>query len=113
MTFHCNEAFYRDAGFGKAAKRDAELDAKGDVTFRVGEFSGYCESLGYVASKSLVTLSGSENGKAYVDSQKYSGAPRRRISEFMEGRIRLDIRKADFEGVVFDLNEETLKEVGR
>ena len=94
-------------------KRNAEIDAQGDVSFRVGEFSGYCEKLGYAAAKNLVTLSGSENGKAYIESQKFSGDTRRKIGEFMEGRVHLDTRKVEFEGVVVDLNEEALKTIGR
>lgn len=113
ITFHCREAFYRGAGSGEGMKRDAEIDAQGDVSFRVGEFSGYCEKLGYAAAKNLVTLSGSENGKAYIESQKFSGDTRRKVGEFMEGRVHLDTRKVEFEGVVVDLNEEALKTIGR
>ena len=59
-----------------------------------------------------MTLSGSENGKASIVSQKYSGDDRRVIGEFMEGKLHLDTRIVEFEGIVVDLNEDALKSIG-
>ncbi len=101
LTFYCRRAMYRSAGGGKGMKEDVELEAQGDVTFRMDDISGYCESLGYAASKNLVTLAGAENSPATLERQAYSGAPRTKIAEFMNGKIRLDTRKFEVENLTY------------
>ena len=99
LTFHCRQALYRSAGGGAAMKDDVEVEARGDVTFRMNDLTGYCESLGYAASKNLVTLAGAENSPATVERQAYSGAPRTKVAEFMNGKIRLDTKKFEVENL--------------
>ena len=101
LTFHCRRALYRGGGGGAAMKDDVEVEARGDVTFRMSDLTGYCESLGYAASKNLVTLAGAENSPATIERQAYSGAPRTKIAEFMSGKIRLDTKKFEVENLTY------------
>lgn len=99
-TFRCRDAFFHELR-GGATGGDFEIEARGDVTFRMDDLSGYCESFGYVASKRLATLSGTENSMATLERQEYSGAPRVKVAEFMTGRVHLDTRKFEVEDLTY------------
>ncbi len=110
IVFNSSEATYRLVSTPENTKGTMEADARGNVTFRLGEYTGTCESLSYTAMKNLLTLSGSGNAKARIVQQAYSGAPRTVLAEFMAGRIRLGTdMKLEVEGGEIKLNDETLR----
>ena len=107
----CNssDATYRSVATNPEGKGHVEADARGNVTFRLGEYTGTCESLSYASTKKLLTLTGSGNAKARIVQQAYSGAPRTVLAEFMTGRIRLGAdMKLEVEGGEIQLNKETI-----
>ena len=112
--FNSSEATYRSVATSPESKGHVEADARGNVTFRLGEYTGACESLNYASTKKLVTLTGSGNAKARIVQQAYSGAPRTTLAEFMTGRIRLGSdMKLEVEGGEIKLNKETLSGLKR
>lgn len=114
IVFNSSEATYRSVATSPESKGNVEADARGNVTFRLGEYTGACESLSYSSTKKLVTLTGSGNAKARIVQQAYSGAPRTTLAEFMTGRIRLGSdMKLEVEGGEIKLNNETLSGLKR